>query len=232
MNERLKKVKGSLDCEYDQEEDVDSSSSFIVVGGLNQEEIERGLDRFILSIRTEISATDERYLHGLAEQLQLYIDKIEEFREGVACIMLLIADDDELLFKQVQERYFHALVTVGGLVSVYGAYEVLGFDKNTRNEIPIEQIREAYKRLSLAHGRTETPEGKRVRQAGYILSNPYGKKLYDAFLSGNEHLEMMRISQDDAERFGIDFMLLSTKLIATKNGIDAIKKEIDRRFAN
>lgn len=224
----MQKIYQILDGMNPKEQTEMLYGSFLVVDGLSADEIERELSPFIAAIRSELAVTSDRaQLRKFQQDIQLGINALDELREGIACKMLLVADDEKTLLEQIEQK-FSCLTKVG--VSIDGAYEVLGFDRNRRNEISIRQIREAYKTLSEAYHTTETPEGKKVRQAGYVLSNPYGKKMYDAFLSGEDHLAMMRIPREYAEKCGIEFMAPNIKLITAKNAMGALQKAIDAKL--
>lgn len=67
-----------------------------------------------------------------------------------------------------------------------------------------------------------------MRQAKFTLQNQFGKELYDAFLTGPEALEMLRIPTSDAELFYIDFTSLFNEILTYKNELDTLIKELSR----
>lgn len=169
---------------------------------------------------------DKSYLEYLKKQLHQYVEKLEALKNSVSNVALLITENPETLYTLFELQSLSNLERVG--VDKKKAYEVLGFAGKNRYGISLDDIEQRYKNLSEQHGFTTTEKGRQVRQAGFTLANEYGKKIYDAYLTGPEALQMLAITPEDAAQFGISFEQLAEELITYKNIVDGLIKKINK----
>lgn len=205
---------------------ITSGIDFVIVGPLPETIYTQKIETFQKLIQQELTqTTDKEYKSRLKIELQKYLEKLTEMSDSIRNIVIRISDNPDAFYKEYVDSLKH-LTNVK--IELDGAYDALGLNKKNRYDITLEEIQKAYKDLSEQYGNTTTPEGKRVRQAGFTLANAFGKEIYDAYLTGPEAVEMLRISTSDADLFDINFQALSQEVGTYKNTLAYLIRKLSQ----
>jgi hypothetical protein len=163
------------------------------------------------------------------------INNLAAMRNSLTNISALVANNDEELYKQVNNSFDH--LTKEGIRVITQLYEMLGLSKEAKYSYKVSDILAQCKEAEKLYHPNDTI-GKQYRQIKFTLADDdgIGKKIYDAWLNDlnneskeNGHLSMLRISPEEVQKFGIDFMELSNKLNFCKSKLEELKKAINNR---
>ncbi len=211
INQKINRENDSAALETSQIGGVE----FTFLEGRNPQEIAEKLTEIVNNLPKTLTEKTK-------QKIEAYVAKLEEKKEALGNVMLLISDDDDDQFYQQIQQSLNHLTKVS--ISIDGAYEAIGFSKDQRYTYTTQNIEARCDEIGQQHKMDDV--GKRARQTKFTLGDEVGKKIYDAFLGGKEHLAMLRISIAEAEQFGIDFMQLNEQLNQLKSGLEQIKKEL------
>ena len=192
---------------------------FVMVGGLSPAEIKEKLTTIWQQLKKCPLSQEDLEFKTIDQNLAL----INETKESLGNVMLLVSNATDEEFYQAIKQSLNHLPAKG--VPIDQAYEALGFSKENRYTISVEDILKKSNEFEKQFS-AQTEKGSQIRQVKFTLGNEVGKKIYDAFLGGKEHLAMLLISTAQAEQAGLDFMSLNEKLNTLKSGLEEIKKEL------
>jgi hypothetical protein len=185
---------------------------FTLVDGSSAAEIERQLNEIVQKLKEchlpqAIKDTERK-------RIENNLATIRRINDSLTNVTLLISDsNDEAFYEHIKKSFNH--LSQKGL-PIDQAYEVLDFSKDNRYEITPEQIIQRSDELAKEYP-VETARGAQIRQVKFTLGEAIGKKIYDAFLGGKEHLAMLRISPHEAQVAGLDYMTLNEKITVLRS---------------
>ena len=180
-----------------------SSTFYIPINGAPLEEQ-------LKKLATDISAG--KYLTGILEKIKIALkrrlDYLSLVREGIMLIHIRIARTDLDLKEALREMYVRAF---GNEESTMRAYEYLNLKSDDRKNITITEVNDAILRVGKEID-LNSAIGKLWRQAVYVLRHPIGKENYDAFLTGDKAISILRIDPTCAQKIGLDLGELMQKI--------------------
>jgi hypothetical protein len=211
----------------------------LVQGEWEDDEVDQKLQQLYKQAVLQItSLSDKKQLEALSKHLIILRTDIETHREGLPFLMHRIGNNVDIVMQNMRDSFkqLEDAAKQSGF-TVYKAYDILGFDAKNRAQIQSEKIRTEYERLGKQYNGVQTPLGRAVRQAGYILQSPFGKQNYDAFLSDylnpqqhNKSIQALVITDKMAALLKIDYAVFNTFITTSKSYIDELNKVVQKRL--
>jgi hypothetical protein len=211
----------------------------VVSGSWEDDQVDSILAQFYKKALQQLESMSNRtHLQQLDEELSQVYNALEKHREDLIVFTLRIGTNLEQV-SQAMRNSFKSLELAAkeSGYTVYKAYEILGINPQQRSKISSDEIRSKYEKLGKLYKGKDTPLGRAVRQAGYILQSPISRQHYDAFLadyyapqSGHAELKKLFIPEQVAKVLKIDFEVFNNFITNAKYYVGELKKAVQNRI--
>ncbi|MEX0939849.1 MAG: hypothetical protein WDZ41_00640 [Candidatus Babeliales bacterium] len=174
----------------------------------------------IKNLYSNISEETAKYKEIISQKIK----KLNEVKNSVSKVTERIAIDDVSLFEHVDNQLSYLEKVEIQKDKVYQQLfgEGVKWNQKTLKDIN-EKCDECTDEQQLL--------GKQYRQIRYFIGDEWSKEIYDAWLQDKQKgikengcLGMIRISLEEAEKYGLNFMDLSTQLITINNALSDLNK--------